>query len=52
MSIAAYPPTGGEDGYFLLVAAPPAAAPDKPMPREVTLVFDRSGSMAGGNSTR
>lgn len=48
-SIFAYPdPTIG-GGYFLLVAgAPPRSADeDGVLPREVTIVLDRSGSMAG-----
>lgn len=48
-SLVAYPdPTIG-GGYFLLLAGVPAAGPkERPrVRREVTLVFDRSGSMAG-----
>lgn len=39
--------TGGEDGYFMLVVTPPAAADIAPEPKEITLVVDISGSMAG-----
>jgi len=48
-SLMAYPTAEG--GYFLLVLAPPGALDRSAMraiPREVTLVLDRSGSMAGG----
>lgn len=48
MSLVCYPPEGGEDGYFLLQLAPPDGASAPPMPREVTVVIDRSGSMTGG----
>src|SRR4029079_18901368 len=35
-------------GYFLLLAAPPVRSKSEPVQkREVTLVIDRSGSMAG-----
>lgn len=48
-SLFAYPDPRIGGGYFLLVAAPPVQSErDKtPRPREVTLVIDRSGSMAG-----
>ncbi len=47
-SLFAYPDGRCGGGYFLLVAAPPKPAADaRPRPREVTLVIDRSGSMAG-----
>ena len=41
---------GGKGGYFLLVAAVPTERPEgaKPVPREMTIVLDRSGSMQGG----
>ena len=48
LTIAAYPPEDGEDGYFLMLVAPPAGQNAPSLKREVTLVFDRSGSMAGG----
>ena len=48
LSLAAYPPDEGEDGYFVLLVAPPAGHGAPALKREVTLVFDRSGSMAGG----
>src|SRR5690348_1597069 len=37
----------GEDGYFLLLAAPTVAKEIKPAPKEVVFVVDTSGSMAG-----
>jgi Ca-activated chloride channel homolog len=38
----------GEDGYFLLLAAPTLTTPDaKPQPKDVVFVLDTSGSMAG-----
>ncbi len=38
----------GQDGYFLLLAAPPVALPaDRVVPKNVSLIFDTSGSMAG-----
>jgi Ca-activated chloride channel family protein len=43
-------PTPGEDGYFLLLASPQvkaADADDRPRPKTVVCVLDRSGSMAG-----
>lgn len=48
-SLYAYPDPRIEGGYFLLVAGLPTdAAADRPkVRREVTLVIDRSGSMAG-----
>jgi Ca-activated chloride channel family protein len=40
---------GGKGGYFLMVAAVPTERPAdlKPVPREMTIVLDRSGSMQG-----
>lgn len=46
-SIFTYPEKSGEDGYFLLVLQAPSAPPKASIPREITFVFDRSGSMAG-----
>ena len=49
-SLLAYPDDGAADtGYFLLLAGTPAKRPDdvNEIQREVTLVLDRSGSMAG-----
>jgi len=50
-SLLAYPDPEGGGGYFLLLAGLPAKTPrheDGPaIKREVTLVFDRSGSMRG-----
>src|SRR5438094_783802 len=37
----------GEDGYFLLLAAPTLAKETKLAPKDVVLVVDTSGSMAG-----
>lgn len=51
IGVIAYPDPrvgGGKGGYFMLVAgSSAAAAPTDPMPREVTVVIDRSGSMRG-----
>ena len=47
-SLVAYPDPKTGGGYFMLLAAPPAFAPNRvPQKREVTLVIDKSGSMAG-----
>lgn len=47
-SLLAYPDPKIGGGYFLVMIAPPKAKADaKPMLREVTVVIDRSGSMAG-----
>jgi Ca-activated chloride channel family protein len=49
-SLFAYPDPKVGGGYFLLLAGLPSrpASPDSPgLPREVTLVIDRSGSMRG-----
>ncbi len=35
------------DGYFLMLLAPGVAADQKPLPKDVLLVLDRSGSMEG-----
>jgi Ca-activated chloride channel homolog len=41
--------TAGEDGYFVLLASPGAEAKGtKVIPKDVALVLDTSGSMAGG----
>jgi len=38
----------GEDGYFLLIATPPAASmAAEPLPKDLVLVIDQSGSMSG-----
>lgn len=47
LAVTAYPAENGEDGYFLLVVAPPPGHEAPTLKREVTLVYDRSGSMAG-----
>lgn len=47
-SLLAYPDPKIGGGYFLLLAGVPSKSADKPgLKREVTLVLDRSGSMAG-----
>src|SRR5262245_43737959 len=47
-SIISYRPSYGDDGYFLLLASPEVRAADnKPLPKTVIFVLDRSGSMAG-----
>lgn len=50
-SLMAYPDpeVGADGGYFLLLAGLPAARPEgeRIVPREVTIVIDRSGSMRG-----
>ena len=38
----------GEDGYFLLLAAPDVSTKGKSVPKDVCFVLDTSGSMAGG----
>jgi Ca-activated chloride channel homolog len=43
----AYPDPAIGGGYFLLLASAPKARRQQPLVREVTLVLDRSGSMAG-----
>lgn len=37
----------GEDGYFMLLLAPPESAAGPAIPRDLTLVVDVSGSMSG-----
>jgi Ca-activated chloride channel family protein len=37
----------GEDGFFLLLVAPPVETVGAPLPKDVVLVFDTSGSMEG-----
>ena len=37
----------GENGYFLLLAAPTTAKETKPAPKDIVFVVDTSGSMAG-----
>lgn len=46
-SLFAYPDPAVGGGYFLLLAGVPARARDASLRRELTLVIDRSGSMAG-----
>ncbi len=38
---------GGEDGYFMLLVAPPTEEEGPSVPRDLTLVLDISGSMSG-----
>ena len=46
--VLSYRPERGEDGYFLLLASPEIQSPDqKPQPKTVMFVIDRSGSMSG-----
>jgi Ca-activated chloride channel family protein len=48
-SLTACPDPMGTGGYFLMLIAPPVKRADVvPMKRELTLVLDKSGSMAGG----
>jgi len=48
-SLTACPDEKGGGGYFLMLIAPPARRAEvAPMKRELTLVLDKSGSMAGG----
>lgn len=48
VSFLTHPDEKGRGGWFLMLMAPPEAAADRPaLRREVTLVIDRSGSMAG-----
>ncbi len=47
-TVLSYRPSDGEDGYFLMLASPQVKAPDqRPLPKSVVFVIDRSGSMAG-----
>ncbi len=47
-SVVSYRPQDAEDGYFLLLASPEIkAAEEKPAPKTVLFVVDRSGSMSG-----
>jgi Ca-activated chloride channel family protein len=47
-NILSYRPSDSEDGYFLLLASPRVkAADERPRPKSVVFVLDRSGSMAG-----
>lgn len=47
-SVVSYRPDKNDDGYFLLLASPDIkAADEKPQPKTVVFVVDRSGSMSG-----
>jgi Ca-activated chloride channel family protein len=46
LSLLTYKPDG-EDGYFLMLAAPTVAKEAKPAPKDIVFVVDTSGSMAG-----
>jgi Ca-activated chloride channel family protein len=45
-SVLAHAP-GGEDGYFMLLLAPPVSDQGQVVPRDLSFVVDVSGSMAG-----
>jgi Ca-activated chloride channel homolog len=45
-SVVTYAP-GGEDGYYMLLLAPPPSGTADALPRDVSLVVDVSGSMSG-----
>jgi Ca-activated chloride channel family protein len=42
----------GDDGYFLLLAAPTVAKEARPAPKDIVFVVDTSGSMAGAKLTQ
>jgi Ca-activated chloride channel family protein len=47
-SVVSYRPKTDEEGYFLLLASPEVKSDDeKPLPKTVVFVVDRSGSMSG-----
>jgi Ca-activated chloride channel family protein len=47
-SLVSYRPKADDDGYFLMLASPEVkAADEKPLPKTVVFVVDRSGSMSG-----
>jgi Ca-activated chloride channel homolog len=47
-TVLSYRPSESEDGYFLLLASPQVRRPDeRPRPKTVVFVLDRSGSMSG-----
>ena len=47
-SVVSYRPNNHDDGYFLLLASPDIkVAKEKPQPKTVVFVVDRSGSMSG-----
>ncbi|RMF86551.1 MAG: VWA domain-containing protein, partial [Planctomycetota bacterium] len=45
--ILSYRPDRNEEGYFLLLAAPPVEPKGKPLKKTVVFVVDKSGSMSG-----
>ncbi len=47
VSVMSYPDPASGGGYFLLIAGTPDGPAGASLPREVTVVLDRSGSMAG-----
>ncbi len=47
-TVLSYRPSDSEDGYFLMLASPQVKpADERPRPKSVVFVLDRSGSMAG-----
>lgn len=46
-SLFCFPGESGEDGYFLLSLLAALPKDEKPMPKDVLVVFDKSGSMSG-----
>lgn len=47
-SVISYKPNESEDGYFVLLVSPEVKrSQDKPLPKTVVFVVDRSGSMSG-----
>lgn len=46
-SVVTFAPGGREHGFFMLLLSPAAVADENPVPRDLSLVVDVSGSMAG-----